>query len=310
MKRKYKLLINLLLFIVGIGFLMQIVVYPKIKNRHYNKIYAFSEKSKSVVDENLQHLPKSYLDGNNYKKQFNKTCRRYPSLSDIHFSNSYWQVLESVNDTDVQILSAYLDNRSLNKNNESVRIIGMINKYVENDFQLYCQLWYESEKDAIVVEANNQFIWIKQWGIRNEYMPYLFTCNIPKAHHNITPLSVSLVNEPCDFAKNNLAVLYDKPDDKKKFAVCVKGLDFLDVDLSLRLIEWIELLLILGVEKIYFYKLEVHPNVEAVLDYYEKIGKASRSIFFHYSPLCCILNFFRDVYKIFAYSLRNILSLN
>ena len=74
-------------------------------------------------------------------------------------------------------------------------------------------------------------------------------------------------------ATNNLRVIYNKlPEDerdKKEFAVCVKGLDFPNDDLSVRLIEWIELLHILGADKIFFYNLEVHPNVTKVLNYYE-----------------------------------------
>jgi len=54
-------------------------------------------------------------------------------------------------------------------------------------------------------------------------------------------------------------VIYNRPpdDQKKGFAVCVKGLDFLYDDLSVRLIEWIEMLNILGADKIYFYNLQV-----------------------------------------------------
>lgn len=262
------------MLIVGFGFLTQVLMYLRIKNRHkYN--YAFSENTKSAIDENLERLPKIYLEGKTYNKQFNKTCRKFPNLNDIHFSNSYWQVLDTPINMDIQILSAFLDNRKLNKNKETVRIVAMMNK-VDINITTYCQLWYEKEKDAVVVKVDSyEFIWIKQWGVKNEYMPYLLNCNIPKTHYNVTPLSVSLVNKPCDYAKNNLAIIYDRPKHKKNFAVCVKGLDFMDDDLSLRLIEWIELLLIFGVDKIYFYKLEVHPNVEAVLEYYEKIGKAS-----------------------------------
>ena len=37
---------------------------------------------------------------------------------------------------------------------------------------------------------------------------------------------------------------------KKKFAVCVKGLDFPSEDISVRLVEWIEMLNILGADKV------------------------------------------------------------
>ena len=98
-------------------------------------------------------------------------------------------------------------------------------------------------------------------------------CRLPKSHWNQVPLFVSIVENICDKATNNLRVIYNKlPEDetdKKEFAVCVKGLDFPNDDLSVRLIEWIELLQILGADKIFFYNLEVHPNVTKVLNYYE-----------------------------------------
>ena len=37
---------------------------------------------------------------------------------------------------------------------------------------------------------------------------------------------------------------------KKKFAVCVKGLDYPHQDISVRLVEWIEMLNILGADKV------------------------------------------------------------
>ena len=53
---------------------------------------------------------------------------------------------------------------------------------------------------------------------------------------------------------------------KKPFAVCCKGLYFPTVDLSLRLVEWIEVQRALGADKISLYNLAVHPNMmKAVL---------------------------------------------
>jgi hypothetical protein len=73
-----------------------------------------------------------------------------------------------------------------------------------------------------------------------------------------------VVEKPCHSANNNLRVLYTRPKVKDGFAVCVKGLDFLHEDLSVRLVEWIEMLGILGANKIFFYELAVHPNITKV----------------------------------------------
>jgi hypothetical protein len=41
-------------------------------------------------------------------------------------------------------------------------------------------------------------------------------------------------------------------------------------DLSVRLVQWIELLRILGTKKVFLYELEAHPNITKVLNYYQK----------------------------------------
>jgi hypothetical protein len=104
-------------------------------------------------------------------------------------------------------------------------------------------------------------------------------CQIPQEYHKMVPASVSIVEKPCDTATNSLRVVYNKPNVKKKFAVCVKGLDFLHEDMSVRLVEWIELLGLLGADKLFFYKLQVHPNISKVLQYYQKLDRV------HVTPL-------------------------
>ena len=104
----------------------------------------------------------------------------------------------------------------------------------------------------------------------------MLACQLPKTHWNQVPLSVSIVENVCDTATNNLRVIYNKLPEgqkaKKEFAVCVKGLDFPTDDLSVRLIEWIELLHVLGADKIFLYNLEIHANVTKVLNYYQDKG--------------------------------------
>lgn len=112
-------------------------------------------------------------------------------------------------------------------------------------------------------------MWFSKWGnyINGNFQPYLIACRIPQPFHALVPASVSIVEKQCDTATNNLKVIYNLPaDDRKKgFAVCVKGLDFLYDDLSVKLIEWINLITMLGADKIYFYELQVHPNISKVI---------------------------------------------
>ena len=72
-------------------------------------------------------------------------------------------------------------------------------------------------------------------------------------------------------AHNSLRVIYEKPNKtRESFAVCHNPLRY-SRDLSLRLIEWLELLRILGVSKVFIYSMSIHKNMERVLNYYQKI---------------------------------------
>ena len=61
-----------------------------------------------------------------------------------------------------------------------------------------------------------------------------------------------------------MRVIYNplrKGEHKEKFAVCGKGLDFPSEDISVNLVEWIEISRALGAAKIFLYQLDVHPNI-------------------------------------------------
>ena len=80
-------------------------------------------------------------------------------------------------------------------------------------------------------------------------------------------MSVSLVETECPQTKpsNNLLVNFARHESGEKhgFAVCSKSLSHLG-DMSMRFIEWIELLRAQGVEKIFLKILAVHPNTMKV----------------------------------------------
>ena len=100
------------------------------------------------------------------------------------------------------------------------------------------------------------------------YKFYRVGCHPPDSVKHLVPESVSLVETECPRSKpsNNLRVFYDKHEsgDKQGFAVCSKSLSHLG-DVSMRFIEWIELLRALGVDKIFLKILAVHPNVMKVI---------------------------------------------
>jgi len=203
-------------------------------------------------------------------------CTKFPDMFDLHFNNKYWQVTETSNGT-FYLYGAYLDVRPTNRLGPTVRVLGMINR-LEPTVKTFCQLWFSDSLEPVISKVlEYKYIWYKKWGNYKQglFQPYLLACQLPKSHWGKTPASVSIVEEKCDKASNNLRVTYNKPEEgeeKKKFAVCVKGLDFPEDDLSIRLTEWLEVLGALGADKIFLYNLEVHPNITKVLDYYSKKG--------------------------------------
>jgi len=228
--------------------------------------------------KSLPRVPIDYWLKHKSKPMFykNETCARLPSIYELEFNNVYWQTLHTTNGT-FQLFGAYYDVRKTSRIGPAVRILGMINR-IEPTVKTYCQFWFDNVNAPVLVKTMEyKYIWYKKWGNYKQgiYQPYLIACQIPQKYHGKIPVSVSMVEQPCDTATNNVKIFFDKPAKKKGFAVCVKGLDFLHEDLSVRLVEWIELLNILGAEKIFFYELQIHPNISKVLRYYEEKDKVS-----------------------------------
>ncbi|XP_076254323.1 uncharacterized protein LOC143192711 isoform X2 [Rhynchophorus ferrugineus] len=251
-----------------------------VSHTHKNlKIDNETKYSEQEILEQVQHklpnLPVKFWNQNIHKTlRINASCAIFPNILDMRYSNSYWQIFESVDRTYFHLYGAYLDNRPKNIEGPVVRILGLINSRNPSP-NTHCQLWFENRNQPIIVKVKEyKYIWYKEWNLPNidRYEPYLITCELPKAFLNATPSSVSIVNKPCDIATNNLRVIYNPSAKQKEFAVCVKGLDFSE-DLSVRVVEWLELVKLLGADKVFFYELNIHKNTSKVLQYYQQLGQ-------------------------------------
>ncbi|XP_030374799.1 uncharacterized protein LOC115624281 [Scaptodrosophila lebanonensis] len=141
----------------------------------------------------------------------------------------------------------------------------------------YCQMWFKEQTKPLIVRVHeHKVVW--KWGAGSPgyYFPTLMSCAVPKGK---VPDMISLVSGPCDKATNLLKVVYepqqleDAPnvsseDRSLRFAICVKALDFLYDDMSWRLIEWLELMRLLGTSKVIFYSSPMHANISRVLQHY------------------------------------------
>ncbi|XP_067005537.2 uncharacterized protein [Anabrus simplex] len=223
--------------------------------------------------KNESNLPIAFWEKVHVKKNMfykNSSCSPLPNILELEYNNIHWQTVNTTNGT-FYLLSAYYDDREMNPLKATVRIIGMINR-VDPQVSTTCQLWFEDRNEPVFSKIEEyKYIWHLKWGgiTQGTNQPYLMTCKVPADMKGKIPVAVSVVENKCDKAQNILKVRYSTPPEKKDFVVCVKGLDFLHKDLSVRLVEWIELLGILGADKVVLYELQAHPNISRILRYYE-----------------------------------------
>ena len=129
----------------------------------------------------------------------------------------------------------------------------------------YCHIWYNNTKIPVVSPVTQY----KVFGKGGDFpKPHILGCYPPDSMKHLVPMSVSLVETACPGSKptNNLRVFFDTPESGKKkgIAVCSTWVSYLD-DVSMRIVEWIELLRAQGVDKIFLTVLAVHPNVWKVI---------------------------------------------
>lgn len=264
----------------------QYVMNPVFVNGMSNNITIPAEEEpkkplpENVVEEAIAKLPNlpvafwNKMLGQQLK--YNNTCAKFPSILELNYNNVHWQMLPTSNGT-FYLLSAYYDVRALNKLAPTIRIVGMIDR-IQPTVKTFCQLWFENDKKPVFAPISEyRYIWYSKWGNFKQGInqPYLMSCTVPKSHKDKVPVAVSVVEKECENATTLLRVVYNKPEKKKPFAVCVKGLDFIHTDLTVRMVEWIELLGILGADKIFIYELQTHPNISRMLQYYERTGQVS-----------------------------------
>ncbi|EDW02826.1 GH10906 [Drosophila grimshawi] len=218
-------------------------------------------------------------------------CGKVPKFLAIDFSNDYWQTVHIENLT-YHLFGAYYDNREKITEAPLVRVLSMINNYGARDKvkypDSYCQMWFKNRVDPVIANvSDHKIIWRFGGSEERHVFPTLISCPLPKTEKEV-PEMVSVVAQRCDKARNLLRVIYepdvktvampqqkdqamkDQDNSRKplRFMVCVKGLDFPYKDMSWRLIEWLELMRLMGVSKVVFYDGQIHPNMTRVINDY------------------------------------------
>ncbi|XP_063607392.1 uncharacterized protein LOC134782012 [Penaeus indicus] len=226
------------------------------------------------VEKASRNLPIGFAERSHGKKKMNNSCAHFPSVYDIHYNNMYWQTVKTSNGK-FHFYGAYYDNRTLEPDRPVVRITAIINR-VGKFAPTICQIWFEDLDEPVFSESSRVLVWYKEWGHYNNHdlNPYIITCKIPASHQHLVPQAVSLVERHCDYATNLLKVIYNLPEDGQKegFAVCVKGSEFYTGDMTVRLIEWLELHFAMGANKIFYYDFGMNRRLTKTMEYYTKKG--------------------------------------
>ncbi|UMM23065.1 hypothetical protein L5515_003962 [Caenorhabditis briggsae] len=172
----------------------------------------------------------------------------------------------------IDVYSAYFDDRnnSLFPENAAIQILVMSNHSIESKIPIYCNTFTENSYST--VKGYIREIWQTGWDPRDSFqVPSLITCPITKRIDGSKEMSVSLTRKKCKDNKSAMKVIM-KPkgseSKKKEVAVCVKGLDYQE-DISNRLLEWIEMQYLFGVDTVSIYHFYLSNETQKILKYYK-----------------------------------------
>jgi len=171
--------------------------------------------------------------------------------------------LLKISHTNFYIYSAYEDERL--KDNLYIRIVAMTKgTTVPNLFCIFNVNGNNSHTSKLFIKSIWNDNWIDQKR-ETHFNPVLAYCQVPKDYHNF-----GISTRKCDSSQRK-RILVNKKRIKNKvnFTVCVKPMSFTE-DISKRLVQWIEINQIFGVNNFVFYVINLHQNVKILLNFYKK----------------------------------------
>lgn len=141
-----------------------------------------------------------------------------------------------------------------------------------------CLLWFPKVKAPILVPVTEYYtLMATKTGL---YHNSILSCSIPNQLESKIPGAVSL-QESGECAKieakpkNLLRVIFNQRNpingkNKMRIAVTTPAFRFGTYDFSARLVEWLEALKVMGVDKVFLYVYGAPLNMIKVLDHYQK----------------------------------------
>lgn len=194
------------------------------------------------------------------------TCIIHPQKPLIR--NGAWQVFTE-GKYEISVYGVYYDDRRGVEPVPVVRVFGVSS--APKNKTVFCQVWYKNNKRNPVLTT--AVIASPGRGYKNkqkvQYKEYLYSCPVSKG--DFLPVTISLAFRPCQNSTINAPILYVKKEVPKiQFGVCVAAA-FGNLDHS-RIVEWTEMLKILGVGEINIYNSNVSVKTMELFQHYRNKG--------------------------------------
>ncbi|CAG0923129.1 unnamed protein product [Notodromas monacha] len=242
----------------------------------------FDELDEQLLEVEMANVPVAFWTSIKTKlSEYNifPGCGQMPHILELNQNNLVWQTLSTGNAT-FHLYSAHYDIRPL-VSEPTIRIFGMINRLLHPNVDAMCQVWYANDTMPLAVPVvKYRFLRDMDSGTIGNMFSYSIECTVPQSKESeIYPVAVSLVVDQCDKATNLLKLTRDEgpktSQSLSSIAVCVPRIHFVDGDSPVMLIEFLELVRILGGDNVILYTLDPpsgNPYFERVYEYYQKQG--------------------------------------
>ncbi|XP_017135275.1 uncharacterized protein LOC108151265 [Drosophila miranda] len=210
-----------------------------------------------------------------YGSRRSHQCAPYPRYEDLVFKNGDFQWVTQGN-LSYFLYNAYYDRRPASP---EVMVLAMVTTIKGPYPQAFCQFWYaDSGQPDLVSVTDTKVGWYDVWGnVAGVAYPTMFSCVVPEPEIRVPQLVSLVFGNRCAPARNALIVVNSQVperalDSNLHTGVCVKSLSFPDRDISERMVEWLELLRLLGVERVVAFDIgELTANTSRTLAHYTDV---------------------------------------
>ncbi|CAH1795856.1 unnamed protein product [Owenia fusiformis] len=255
----FKILIASLTLIILLTQIGKKTTHKSTKAKPINIQGILRTKNGNIVDE----------QGKNVSICWNVTRNgKFIQQNDTQFAPRLVSRISNATKPWLYLYSGYYDDRETVKNGSVVRVTGMIQRNRIKDIKdkYYCYLWYPSSSYPVTVKAKGRILWTYD----APFMSAIFTCPVPSSHKNL-PTDVTISDEKCQNITNMISIRPELISKKTgNVGICCKVI-YGSPD-PVRIVEWVELNLLIGAEHIYMYNSSLKGKVNTVLDYYQELG--------------------------------------